>query len=696
MKQYPATAIRNVAIAGHNGVGKTTLVSALLHEAGAVNRFGRVEDGSAPTDFDPEEVERKISIGLAVAALEWKKHKVNLIDTPGYGIFTSEMICAMRAADAALIVVDAVAGVEVQTEKAWQVADEFGLPRMIVVNRMDRENADGGRVMDQIQKKFGRTCVCIEAAIGREKSFRGAIDLIGMKGFLTDDAGKTAEGPIPEEFAADAAALHEALVEMVAEGDDTLMETFFSQGNLSEEQMLPALRKAIRERKIVPVLFSAAGDHERGVEKLLDEIVDLLPGADSFPAAATAKDGSTEVLACDPAGPLAAVVFKTISDPFTGRLTLFRVHSGTVKADGTYWNANRETAERFGPVFSPLGKTMNTVPEVPAGDIGVVAKLKETLTGDTLSAKEKPYRFPAVAIPEPAISFSIEPKSKGDEDKISIALSKLTEEDPSLKFHRDADTSELLLSGAGQLHVEIAVARMKRKSNVEVILHPPKVPYRETITKPAEAHGRHKKQTGGHGQFADCKIRVKPMPRGTDFEFVDDIFGGSIPRNYIPAVEKGIQDARKRGYLAGYPMVDFRVELYDGQYHDVDSSEMAFKIAGSLAYKDAMEKAKPTILEPVMKVAVRAPQEYMGDLMGDLTSRRGRPSGMDQVGDDAIVKAEVPLSEMLSYSAVLRSLTQGRGSFTMELSHYEELPRPLQEKLIAERAKLRKAEVEAE
>jgi elongation factor G len=339
---------------------------------------------------------------------------------------------------------------------------------------------------------------------------------------------------------------------------------------------------------------------------------------------------------------------------------------------------------------------MNTVPEVPAGDIGVVAKLKETLTGDTLSAKEKPYRFPAVAVPEPAISFSIEPKSKGDEDKISIALAKLTEEDPSLKFHRDADTSELLLSGAGQLHVEIAVARMKRKSNVEVILHPPKVPYRETITRPAEAHGRHKKQTGGHGQFADCKIRVKPLPRGSDFEFVDDIFGGSIPRNYIPAVEKGIQDTRKRGYLAGYPMVDFRVELYDGQYHDVDSSEMAFKIAGSLAYKDAMEKAKPTILEPIMKVGVRAPQEYMGDLMGDLTSRRGRPSGMDQIGDDAVVKAEVPLSEMLSYSAVLRSLTQGRGSFTMELSHYEELPRPLQEKLIAERAKLKKADAETE
>ncbi len=687
MKQYPASAIHNVVVAGHSGVGKTTLVSALLHEAGAVNRFGRVDDGSAPTDFDPEEVERKISIGLAVAALEWRKHKVNLVDTPGYGIFVSEMISGMRAADSVLLVVDAVAGVQVQTEKAWALADEYRLPRMVVVNRMDRENADGARVLEQLQKKFGRSCICVEAPIGREKGFRGVIDLIGMKGYLTDDTGKTAEGPIPEEFQAEASTLHEQLVEMVAEGDDALMETFFGQGSLSEEQMLPALRRAIHDRRIVPVLFSACGAHETGAEKLLDEIVDLLPAADASQAVATNRDGKMETLTADPAGPTVAFVFKTVSDPFTGRLTFFRVLSGTVKADGSYLNTRRDTVERFGPVFSPLGKQTTTVPEVPAGDIGVVAKLKETLTSDTLCGKEQPVTVDPISFPEPAISFAIEPKSKGDEDKISTGLAKLIEEDPSLKFHRDLDSSELLLSGAGQLHVEIAVARMKRKSNVEVILHQPKVPYRETITRAAEAHGRHKKQTGGHGQFADCKIRVKPLPRGADFEFVDNIFGGSIPRNFIPAVEKGIQDARKRGYLAGYPMVDFQVELYDGQYHDVDSSEMAFKIAGSLAYKEAMEKARPTILEPIMKVEVRAPQEFMGDIMGDLTSRRGRPSGMDQVGDDAIVKAEVPLSEMLSYAAILRSLTQGRASFSMELGHYEELPRQLQEKLIAERAK---------
>jgi elongation factor G len=693
MKVYPASAIHNVAVVGHNGVGKTTLVSALLHEAGAVTRFGRVEDGSAPTDFDAEEIERKISIGLSVAALEWKKRKINLVDTPGYGIFVSEMMSGLRAADAALVVVDAVAGIEVQTEKAWKVADELGLPRMVVVNRMDRERADAGRVMDQLQRKFGRSCVAVEAAIGREKGFRGVIDLIGMKGFLTDETGKTAEGPIPEEFAADAATLHEALVEMVAEGDDTLMEVFFSQGNLTEEQMLPALRKAIHDRRITPVLFAAGGSHETGAEKILDEIVDLLPTADSFQTVAVGKDGKSAALAPDASGPLGAFVFKTISDPYSGRLTFFRVLSGTLKADGTYWNANREVPERFGSVFSPLGKQMIAVPEVPAGDIGGVAKLKETLTGDSLSTKEKPLVFQSLEFPESAISFAIEPKSKGDEDKISLALHKLIEEDPSLRFSRDADTHEFLLSGSGQLHVEIAIARMRRKSGVEVILHPPKVPYRETITRSAEAHGRHKKQTGGHGQFADCKIRVHPLARGKDFEFEDNLFGGSIPRNYVPAVEKGIQDARKRGYLAGFPMVDFKVELYDGQYHDVDSSEMAFKIAGSLAYRDAMEKARPTILEPIMKVEIRAPQDYMGDLMGDLTSRRGRPSGMETEGDESIIKAEVPLAEMIAYAPVLRSITQGRGSFHMEMGHYEEVPRPLQEKLVSERAKHRKEEL---
>ena len=694
MKVYPASAIHNVAVVGHNGVGKTTLVSALLHEAGATNRFGRVEDGQAPTDFDAEEVDRKISVGLAVAAVEWKKRKVNLIDTPGYGIFVSELICGLRAADAALIVVDAVAGIEVQTEKAWKLADELGLPRMIVVNRMDRERADGGRVMDQLVRKFGRSCVAIEAAIGKEKGFRGVIDLARMTGHLTDDSGKTVEGPIPAEFASDAASLHEALVEMVAEGDDALMEKFFSAGGLSADEMLPALRKAIHDRRIAPVLFAAGGDHERGAEKILDEIVELLPTADGFQTVAKGRDGHTEALAVDPAGPLAALVFKTISDPFEGRLTLFRVASGTVRADASVWNARSETAERFGAVFSPLGKQKLTVPEVPAGDIGAVAKLKETFTGDTLTTKENPLVLQGFEFPEPAISFAIEPKSKGDEDKISSALGRLIEEDPSLRFSRDAETHEFLLAGSGQLHVEIAVSRMKRKSGVEVILHPPKIPYRETITRKADAHGRHKKQTGGHGQFADCKIRVAPLSRGEEFQFVDDIFGGSIPKNYIPAVEKGIQEARKRGFLAGFPMVDFRVELYDGQYHDVDSSEMAFKIAGSLAYKDAMAKAGPTILEPIVKVEIRAPQEYMGDLMGDLTSRRGRPSGMDTEGDEAIIKAEVPMSEMIAYAPVLRSITQGRGSFHMEMSHYEELPRMLQDKLVAERARQKKEETE--
>ena len=687
MKVYPASAIHNVAVVGHNGVGKTTLVSALLHEAGATPRFGRVDDGNAPTDFDPEEIERKISISLAVASLEWKKKKVNLIDTPGYGIFVSEMICGLKAADAALLVVDAVAGVQVQTEKAWKLCDEFGLPRLVVVNRMDRENADGGRVMEQLSRKFGRTCVCLEAPIGREKSFRGVIDLVAMEGYLTDPAGKTARGPVPEEFAKDAATLHESLVEMVAEGDDKLMETFFAQGNLSEEQMKPALTKAIRDRKITPVLFTASGDHETGVEKLLDEIVDLLPTADSFQTVAKNKAGQSEALAADPSGPAAAFVFKTISDPYAGRLTLFRVVSGTFKSDGTYWNASRETAERFGPVFSPLGKTMQNVTEIPAGDIGGVAKLKETLTGDSLSAKEKPFVFAPPSIPEPAIAFAIEPKSKGDEDKISVALHKLIEEDPSLHFSRDADTHEFLLAGAGQLHVEIAVARMRRKSGVEVILHPPKVPYRETITRPAEGHGRHKKQTGGHGQFADCKIRIKPLARGEDFEFVDDLYGGSIPRNYVPAVEKGIQDVRKRGFLAGFPMVDFRVELYDGQYHDVDSSEMAFKTAGSMAFQAAMERATPVLMEPLMRLEISTPEEFYGDVLGDISARRGQITEMEQRGVLKVLRALVPLAETFGYATDLRSLTTGRASYSMEFERYEEIPRGATEKIMGLRVK---------
>ncbi|HEX9148608.1 MAG TPA: elongation factor G, partial [Thermoanaerobaculia bacterium] len=475
----------------------------------------------------------------------------------------------------------------------------------------------------------------------------------------------------------------EKLVEMVAEGDDTLMEKFFAQGTLQETELLPGLQKEIAARKIFPV-FCASSALQIGVRRVLDACVQLLPSPEETKVTGTGKDGKPVEVACDEKGHAVAQVFKTVSDPFAGRISYMRVYSGHFQSDGTYWNATKATPERFSGLFLPQGKEHLSVPEVRAGDIVAVAKLKETETGDSLSTKDHPVILPKIVVPEPAIAYAIEPKAKGDEDKISTALHKLIEEDPSLRFQRNEETKEFHLAGASQLHVEIAVARLKKRYGVEVILHPPKVPYRETITRRAEAHGRHKKQTGGHGQFADCKIKVEPLPRGSDFEFVDEIYGGSIPRNYIPAVEKGIQDVRKKGFLAGYPMVDFRVILIDGQYHDVDSSELAFKIAGALAYKDAMEKAKPTILEPVMTVEVNAPNEYVGDLMGDLSSRRGKVEGMESGDEDTVIRAQVPMSEMLTYGAQLRSITQGRGSFHLEFDHYSEVPHSIQEKIIAQ------------
>ncbi|HTD52227.1 MAG TPA: elongation factor G, partial [Thermoanaerobaculia bacterium] len=671
------------AVVGHNTVGKTTLVAALLHAAGVTTRPGRIEDGTCPTDFDTEEIERKISINLSCAHAVHRDVRVNFLDAPGYGIFAPEARAAVAAADAALIVCDAVSGVEVQTEKAWKFAQEFGRPVLFVINRMDRERASFDRVVEALGKKFGRGVVPLQIPIGEEKSFRGTVDLVRMEGHIHEN-GKRADGPIPADLAERAKAEHEKLVEMVAEGEDDLMEKFFAQGTLEAADILPGLRKEIAARKIFPVLCgsSALGI---GMMRVLDACVALLPSPEGGSVAGAGKDGKEVKVFANEKDHAVAQVFKTVSDPFAGRLTYMRIRSGHFQSDGTYWNASRGTPERFSGLFLPQGKEHVNVPEAKAGDIVAVAKLKETVTGDTITTKDHPAVLPKLIVPEASIAYAIEPKTKGDEDKISTALHKLIDEDPSLHFQRDEETKEFHLAGASQLHVEIAVARLKKRYGVEVILHPPKVPYRETITRKAEAHGRHKKQTGGHGQFADCKIRVEPLPRGADFEFVDDIYGGSIPRNFIPAVEKGIQEVRRKGYLAGYPMVDFRVILYDGQYHDVDSSELAFKLAGALAYKEAMEKAKPTLLEPIMTVEVAAPNEYVGDLLGDLSSRRGQVQGMETTGeDDTIIKAQVPMAEMLTYGAQLRSITQGRGSFHLEFSHYAEVPHAFQEKIIAQ------------
>ncbi len=698
MKVYDAPNIRNVALVGHGGSGKTSLASALLFDAGAVNRLGRVEEGTTVTDFDPDEIERKISLLAAPAFAEWKKAKINLVDAPGYANFLSEARAALRVADAALVVVDAVAGVEVQTEKVWGFAEELSLARLLVVHKMDRENASFERTLERIQAAFGRGAVPVAVPIGEEKAFKGVVDLVSGKAHVygDDTSGKVQTTEVPASQEGEAKSWREKLVEMVAESNEDLMEEFFEKGTLTQEQLAKGLRVAVAAGKVFPVL-PASSLANVGVHALLDAIVDVAPSpADRGEVKGTdpaTKAEATRRPAAD--APFSAFVWKTIVDPHAGRISLFRVYSGTLKSDSAVHNTSRDSAERMGSLVLLQGKAQTPVPEVQAGDLGAVAKLKDTQTGDTLADKASPIVYPPVVFPEPATTFAIEPKTRGDEDKISIALQRLQEEDPVLRVTRDAQTHEMLLSGMGQLHVEVVVGRLRKRYKVEVNLKKPKIPYRETIKGSAEAHGRHKKQTGGHGQFGDCRIRIKPLPRGEDFKFVDDIFGGSIPKNFIPAVEKGIQEARMKGFLAGYPMVDFQVELYDGQYHDVDSSEMSFKIAGSLAFKDGVPKCRPTILEPIMSVEIAVPDEYAGAVMGDLSSRRGRPQGMEPKGSLQTIKAEVPLAEMLSYDAELTSMTGGRGSYHMEMDHYDEVPTHLQEKIIAA-SKAERGDVEEE
>lgn len=694
MKVYSGSEIRNVALVGHNDTGKTTLVSQLLFNTGAVTRLGKIEDGTTVTDFDQDEIERKHSISAAVAYAEWKDTKINLLDTPGFGIFLMESKAAMRVADSAAIVVSAVTGVEVTTEKVWKFADEYHLPRIIIANKLDRERASFTRTLEALQKKFGKNVVPIQLPMGEEKDFKGVVDLVAMKAYIyaADGSGKYDIADIPSEYVNDAKDWREKLIEKVAEGDDTLMERFFEQGGLSQEELMDGLKREILHHQIVPVLFTSAS-HNIGGHPLLDAFVSLLPSPDEAKTI-EGKDAKGAAITFERRAEAfpSALVFKTFSDPFSGRVSLFRVFTGTLKSDTSYWNSSRDHEERIGKLQLLQGKQQLPVNELRAGDIGAVAKLKDVHTGETICGKDHQIVLTHVAYPEAAISFALEAKARGDEDKLGTALARIMEEDPTIRFGRDEQTKEMLISGQGQLHVEIVVSKLKKKYGVDVILHPPKVPYRETITKPADAHGRHKKQSGGHGQFADCKITMEPLPRGADFEFVDEIFGGAIPRQYIPAVEKGIQEARVKGFLAGYPVVDFRIRLKDGQYHDVDSSEMAFKIAGSLAFQQAMEQARPTLLEPVMRVDITAPSEYVGDLMGDLTSRRGKMEGVDAEEDTQVLHARVPLAEMLTYGSTLRSITQGRGSFHMEFSHYEEVPRNLQEKIITESKKAHQAQ----
>ncbi|MBI4876565.1 MAG: elongation factor G [Acidobacteria bacterium] len=696
MRVYESTDIRNVAVIGHGNCGKTTLVAGVLFSAGATNRLTRVDEGNTITDFDEDEIQRKITIATACASVEWNKRKINLLDTPGFNIFINDTQAAMVAADAGLLVVDGVAGVEVQTEKVWSFCETFQLPRAFVINKLDRERASFERTLESVQSVFGRFAVPIGLPIGAERDFTGVIDLVGMKAYTytADGDGKGKEGEIPAALADAAQAAHDALVEMVAEGNDALMEEFFDQGTLTPEHLLEGLQQAVRERRIFPVLCASAL-HNMGTDLVLNFIQENFPApVERAPLAAT-SNGSEIQRAVSDSEPIALFVFKTVADPFAGRISFFKICSGVLKNDHSLVNNRSGASERLSHIGSPLGKTIQPVTEMHAGDIGAVAKLKETLTADTLSEKNSPLEFPAVKLPEPSIAYAIQASSRQDEDRMGHAVQKILEEDQSLRFYRDPQTKEFLLAGSGQQHVEVIVSRLKKRYSVDVTLKAPKIPYRETIRGTADVQGRHKKQTGGHGQFGDCWIKMEPLPRGGKFEFVNDIFGGSIPRNFIPAVEKGLIEAAEKGYLAGFPVVDFRVSLYDGSYHDVDSSELSFKLAARKAFKAAMQEAKPALLEPIMNVEVQAPVEFAGDLMGDMNGRRGRISGMDTKGSTQIVRAQAPMAEMLTYQSDLTSMTQGRGSFSMEFSHYDFVPQQQAEKIVAA-AKAAKAGEEEE
>jgi elongation factor G len=676
--------IRNVGIVGHGGVGKTSLVEGMLFAAGAVTRLGRVDDGSTTTDFDPDEIKRKISINTSVAYCDWKGHRINLVDTPGYGDFIADARAGLRVVEAAVVVVDAVAGVQVQTEKVWKFATEYTLPCVVVVNRLDRERADFFRTFDSLGRRLKGRLVALHIPLGEESGFRGFVDLVKMKA-VTFAGGKPTEGEIPGEAGDRAKEYREKLVEAAAETDDDLLAKYLEEGTLGEAEMLKALKAGIAQGKLVPVMCAAA-TKSIGVIALLDLIVDSLPS----PAARTEVAGTDLKTkqpanrAADAKAPVTALVFKTLSDPHIGKLSLFRVMSGTLKADSTLLNPAHGARERMGHVSWLQGKTQKNVEALGPGEIGVAQKLKETQTGDTLTEEAQPFELPKITFPEAAISFAIQPKTRGDEDKISTALQRIAEEDPTVHYHFDPETKQLLVSGVGSMHVEMVVERMKRKYNVDVSLLPPRIPYKETVKGRAEGQGKYKKQTGGRGQYGDTWLRVEPMARGGGFEFVDDVFGGAVPRNFIPSVEKGVRECMKKGILAGYPVVDMKVTLYDGSSHDVDSSDMAFQIAASMGLQKVFMDARPILLEPIMNVEVSTPADHAGDVIGDLNSRRGRIVGMEPAGETAAVRAVVPMSEMLTYESSLRSMTGGRGGYSMEFSHYEEVPSFLADKVIKE------------
>jgi elongation factor G len=701
MKTYQGSEIRNVAVVGHAHSGKSTLIAALLHAAKMTPTQGRVEDGSAVTVYDEEDIARGTTMANAIAFAEWQNTKINFVDTPGFHMFTHEARAALLPVEAAAVVVNAQSGVEPVTERVWRFADEAAVPRFVIINQMDHPKAGGGdglsALIDDLHDRWGRNCIPVQLPIVDANGFQGVVDLVTMQAFLytPNGDGRGKVGEIPATLSNAAKAAHEALVELVAEGKDELMEEFFADGTLSEEHLVPALHEAIREDRIFPVLF-ASGLTNVATDHLLDFIkvyapapIEHSPVTVKTAALAVAGGGSdsgepaTTTRAVADSEPCALFVFKTMSDPFAGRISFFKVVSGVVKNDATVENYTRKGQERLAHLSIMQGRKAVEVLELHAGDLGAVAKLRDTLTGDTLGAKGADIQMEMAKLPEPAMTYAIEPKSRADEDKLGPAIHKLMEEDLLIRFFRDPQTNEFLIAGAGQPHIEAIVNRLKKRYHAEVTLKAPKVPYRETIRGKADAHGRHKKQSGGHGQFGDCKIRMEPLPRGGGFEFASEVFGGAIPRNFIPAIEKGIVESAARGYLAGFPVVDFRAVVYDGSYHDVDSNELSFKTAGRLAFRNGMEQAKPCLLEPIMKVVLEAPDEFAGSLMGDLNGRRGRVQGMESKGRTTVINAEVPMAEMLTYGTQLTSMTQGKGSYRMEMDHYDIVPQAVAEKILA-------------
>ncbi len=699
LKTYQGQDIRNVALVGHAHCGKTTLISALLQAAKMTERLGRVDDGSAVTAYDEEDVARRTTMQNALAFAEWHNVKINFVDTPGFPMFVHEARAALLPVEAALLIVNAACGVEAMTRRVWRFGEEFNLPRVIVVNQMDHPRADHQRTLNALREGFGRQVVPVQLPIlegnGQNPIFRGVVDLVTMQAFVyePDGSGCGRLSEIPVRLREEATEAHQALVELVAEGKDELMEEYFREGTIPEEHLIVALHEAIREDRIFPVLFSS-GLRNVGSDHLLDFLQVYAPSpVERVPVAARGAvesvgvrpDSEAEMVLrkVDDREPLSLYVFKTMSDPFAGRISFFKVFSGVAKSDATVTNYTHHSAERLAHLTVMQGRTASPIGELHAGDVGAVAKLRETFTGDTLGDAGHEIYFDPVTMPEPAVTYAIEPKTRADEDKLAPAVHKLMEEDLMVRFYRDAATHEFLLAGSGQPHIESIVQRLRRRYHTEVTLKAPKVPYRETIRAGASAQGRHKKQSGGHGQFGDCWVRLEPLPLGGGFEFVNEIFGGAIPRTFIPAVEKGIQEAAARGWLAGFPMVDFRAVLFDGSYHDVDSNELSFRLAGRLAFRNCMEQSRPVLLEPLMRVEIEAPERFTGVLMGDLTGRRGRVQGMGAGRGTTIIRAEVPMAEMLTYGATLTSLTQGMGSFHMEMARYDVVPPASAEKVIA-------------